>query len=92
MADSLLSLEPLLKALADANRLKIVCLLAKQEHCVCELVESLDLAQNLISHHLGVLKKNDLVECRREGTNMYYALNAKTAQRMESVLKHVLKK
>lgn len=67
----------MLKALADQNRLKIVELLSDKPLCVCEIEESLDLPQNLISHHLSVLKEVRIVENCKCGKNNYYSLNKK---------------
>jgi ArsR family transcriptional regulator len=47
-------------------------------HCNCELGEALDLAPNLISHHLSVLRKAGLVEVERDAFDarwIYYSLN-----------------
>ena len=38
------------KALCDQQRVNIVSLLLEREHCVCELVEKLDLSQSTVSH------------------------------------------
>jgi len=45
-----------LKIIADANRLHILCLLKDGERCVCDILKSLSLPQNLVSHHLKVLR------------------------------------
>ncbi|MCC7265625.1 MAG: winged helix-turn-helix transcriptional regulator [Candidatus Latescibacteria bacterium] len=62
------------QACADATRLRILFLLRTRELCVCELVEVLQMPQGKISRHLGVLKQAGLVQSRREGTWIYYAL------------------
>lgn len=62
------------KACADETRLRVLLLLAERELCVCELVEVLDMPQGKISRHLAVLKHAGLVQSRREGTWIYYAL------------------
>jgi ArsR family transcriptional regulator len=61
-------------ALSDETRLQILELLRRGEHCVCELTETLDLRQSLLSFHLRTLKQAGLVADRREGRWMYYAL------------------
>jgi len=66
-----------LKAVSEENRLKILCILKKQEMCVCEIWEYLKLPQNLTSHHLGVLKDAGLISSRREGLKIFYKLNPK---------------
>ncbi len=59
------------KALADANRLKIVGLLARQEYSVEELAALLNLKAPTISHHLSKLAEAGLVSARAEG---YYSI------------------
>lgn len=63
-----------LKALADENRLRILMLLRERELCVFELMGVLELSQSLVSSHLGVLRAAGLVQARREGKRMRYAL------------------
>lgn len=67
----------MLKALADENRLRIVKLLSAGSLCVCEIEKDLKLSQNLVSHHLSVLKEAGIVEDCRCGKNKYYSLNKK---------------
>jgi ArsR family transcriptional regulator len=67
-----------LKALAEPKRLLILHLLMEGVHCNCELGEALDMAPNLISHHLSVLRKAGLVEVERDAFDarwIYYSLN-----------------
>lgn len=68
-------LSRLLKNIGEENRLKIICLLAKGERCVCEIMEALGLPHNLISHHLKVLKKMKIISFRKEGKFRLYKLN-----------------
>ena len=65
----------LLKALANEQRLLIVCLLASGEHSVTELNDRLDLSQSALSQHLAVLRAHQVISERREGRNVYYHLN-----------------
>ena len=64
-----------LKFLSDKNRLRLLLMLTQAERCVCDLYDELDLAQNLVSYHLGKLKKAGLVKSRREGTWIYYSID-----------------
>jgi ArsR family transcriptional regulator, arsenate/arsenite/antimonite-responsive transcriptional repressor len=67
-----------LKILADPRRLRIFNLLMEGVQCNCELGDTLDLAPNLISHHLGVLRKAGLVDMERDSSDarwVYYSVN-----------------
>jgi ArsR family transcriptional regulator len=62
-------------ALSDPLRLKVVDLLRENELCVCDLCETLDVAQSKLSFHLKALKDANLVRSRQEGRWIYYSLN-----------------
>ncbi|MGB8215171.1 MAG: metalloregulator ArsR/SmtB family transcription factor [Anaerolineales bacterium] len=64
-----------LKALADANRLKIVGLLAQRDYSVEELAALLNLKPPTISHHLSKLADAGLVTARAEGYYSIYRLD-----------------
>ena len=64
-----------LKFLSDRNRLRIVTTLAREETCVCDLIDELDLSQPLVSYHLAKLRKAGLVRARREARWIYYSLD-----------------
>lgn len=64
-----------LKALAEPARWRIVERLSAEELCVCHLVEDLELAQPLVSHHLKVLREAGLVESERFKQWVYYRLS-----------------
>ncbi len=67
-----------LRALADANRLRILDLLVQGDSCNCELNERLGLPPNLLSHHLRALRQAGLVRSRRDaidGRWIYYVVN-----------------
>jgi ArsR family transcriptional regulator len=67
-----------LKVLGEPNRLRIVALLREGVQCNCELGEALNMAPNLISHHLRILREVGLVEVERDAVDarwIYYSLN-----------------
>ena len=67
-----------LKVLAEPKRLLIVHLLMEGVRCNCELGDHLDMAPNLISHHLSVLRKAGLVDVERDVLDarwVYYSIN-----------------
>jgi len=63
-----------LRVVADERRLRILGALMRKELCVCELVDSLLLAQYDVSRHLTRLKQVGLVAGRREGLWAYYSI------------------
>lgn len=70
------------KALADANRLKIVGLLAHKPHSVEELAANLGVSSATISHHLQRLQQANLVEARVQQYYNMYSLRQDTWQHM----------
>lgn len=66
------------KALSDETRLRIYLLLLQSELCVCELVNILNMEQSRISHSIRILKEAELIDNRREGKWMVYAVNPET--------------
>lgn len=70
-------LSNILKLVSDESRLKLLCMLTKSEHCVCELMEQVSLSQSLISHHLSDLKEAGLVVYQKRGLRVYYSLTKK---------------
>jgi len=69
------------KALADANRLKIVGLLAQQPYSVEQLAAILHLRPSTVSHHLSKLAEVDLVSARAESYYNVYQLEEETLQK-----------
>jgi len=66
---------PLLKALADPVRLRLMSLVASHpggEACVCDLTDPFDLSQPTISHHLKVLHESGLLDREKRGVWVYY--------------------
>lgn len=68
-------LAELFKTLGDPTRVRIMDALAKNEFCVCDLAELLELSQSATSHQLRVLRSSHLVKYRREGKMVYYSLD-----------------
>ncbi len=64
----------LLKALANPQRLRILCLLHDAELSVGELNQHVELSQSALSQHLAVLRAKALVQTRRDAQTVYYTL------------------
>lgn len=74
-ADQAEQVAPLLKALADPVRLRLMSLIASHaggEACVCDLNDAFDLSQPTISHHLKVLHDAGLIDRDKRGVWVYY--------------------
>jgi ArsR family transcriptional regulator, arsenate/arsenite/antimonite-responsive transcriptional repressor len=76
-SDQVSKLSTLLRLVSDESRLKLLCILRKGRHCVCELMEHVDLSQSLISHHLRDLKDTGIVVDDKKGLRVYYSLTEK---------------
>jgi DNA-binding transcriptional ArsR family regulator len=63
------------KALSDPTRVRMVSLLADAELCVCDLAAALGMTQSAVSHQLRTLRDLRLVRWRREGRQIFYALD-----------------
>ena len=68
--------ETILRALADGTRLRLInLLLSREELCVCELTEALQIVQPKVSRHLAILRDAGLVLDRREGLWVHYRIH-----------------
>ena len=75
-----------LKALANENRLIILCCLAEGEKNVGELETMLGIRQPSLSQQLARLRSDGLVETRRDSKQIYYRLASEEAQQMIGLL------
>src|SRR6476660_10640831 len=76
-ADEAGRIAPLLKALADPVRLRLLSLVASyadQEACVCDLNDAFELSQPTISHHLKVLHEVGMLDRTKRGVWVYYSV------------------
>ena len=64
----------LFKGFADSTRVHILALLSRQELCVTDIAQTVDVSQSAISHQLRILKQMRLVKFRREGKSVLYSL------------------
>ncbi|WP_136067634.1 ArsR/SmtB family transcription factor [Modicisalibacter radicis] len=84
--DAILSSTNLLKAVANENRLRILCLLDNGELSVSELNTRLSLSQSALSQHLAILRRIGLVSTRRASQTIYYSLQGNEARQLIDTL------
>jgi len=72
------------KAMAHPVRIRLLELLRDGERSVSELIDALGLEGSHVSQQLGVLRRANLVQSRKEGTSVFYSL---ADRRIATVLK-----
>ncbi|WP_232524809.1 ArsR/SmtB family transcription factor [Nocardioides mangrovicus] len=88
-ADQSERIAPLLKALADPVRLRLLSLVAshaEREACVCDLNDAFDLSQPTISHHLKVLHEAGLLDRSKRGTWVYYSVRTEALADLSALI------
>ena len=76
----------LLKALANPDRLLLLCQLTQGEHCVSKMEALVGVLQPTLSQQLGVLRQEGLVTTRREGKQIFYSIASQDALAVMQVL------
>lgn len=76
----------LLKALANQDRLLLLCQMTQGEYCVSELEELTGVKQPTLSQQLTVLRAEEMVSTRREGKQIYYSIASEEALAVMQVL------
>ncbi len=86
MAESASRASNLMKTLGHKDRLMILCHLADGEKSVGEIADLLEIPQSPLSQHLSRMRKEELVDTRREAQTIYYSLKSGEASRIVEVL------
>jgi ArsR family transcriptional regulator len=87
-AEQAAGVAPMLKAVADPARLRLLSLVLSHEGgeaCVCDLLPYFDLSQPTISHHLKVLHDAGLLHREKRGTWVYYIARPEAMQALGSL-------
>jgi ArsR family transcriptional regulator, arsenate/arsenite/antimonite-responsive transcriptional repressor len=90
-ADNIGKAYSFLRAVADPNRLKILCVLRSGSKCVCNIVPAVGISDKLASHHLKQLKMVGLLIEKREGNFIRYSLNRKAIREYKKIFNQVIK-
>jgi ArsR family transcriptional regulator len=88
-AETAEQIAPMLKAIADPVRLRLLSLVAShadREACVCDLGDAFDLSQPTISHHLKVLFEAGLLDRSKRGTWVYYQVKPDVLANLATLL------
>ena len=86
MAQSATRASALMKTLGHKDRLMILCHLAAGEKSVGQIADLLEIPQSPLSQHLSRMRKEGLVDTRREAQTIFYSLKSGEASRIVEVL------
>ena len=86
MAQSATRASALMKTLGHKDRLMILCHLAAGEKSVGQIADLLEIPQSPLSQHLSRMRKEGLVDTRREAQTIFYSLKSGESSRIVEVL------
>ncbi len=72
--DKISKLNNFFQTIGDTSRLRIIQFIGNEKRAVSEIVKATNLSQPLVSHHLRILKKSDILETERKGPFVFYKL------------------
>jgi len=79
-----------MKQLGDPTRLRIFWILCHCEECVTDIAAMMEMSSPAVSHHLRLLKDNNLITSRRDGKEMYYtASKSELAQELHHTIEKI---
>ena len=84
-----------LKVISEPKRIMLLERIISGVHCNCELGDELQMAPNLISHHLSVLRSAGLIDSERDpvdGRWIYYSVNLQALEQLKTVLNNFFDK
>lgn len=80
---------PIMKALVDETRLKIIDMLSCGTLCACEILDHVKISQSTLSYHMKILTDCTLVNYERDGSWMRYSLNKDKVDELISFLNNI---
>lgn len=78
-----------MQGFASPHRLMILCQLADGEKSVSQLIDATGIAQTSMSQHLSKLKKEGLIDYRREHRTLYYKIVQKDVMAIITILYNI---
>ena len=79
----------LLKTIGNPNRLMILCTLVQGESAVSELNERITMSQSNLSQHLSILRREGLVQTRRDAQTIFYSLQSDEVRSLMECLNEI---
>ena len=77
----------LFSQLGDGTRLKILWILCHSKECVSDIAAAIGMSRAVVSHHLQLLRKGNLVKAERVGQEIHYSLgDNKEAKLLHSMI------
>lgn len=89
LVDNINDASNMLKAMANARRLMVLCMLHDGEKSVGELERLVGLSQSALSQHLARLRRDGIVRTRREAQTIYYSIDRQSAQPLINCLQEL---
>jgi ArsR family transcriptional regulator len=80
------------RAFCDENRVRVLELLCNGEQCACVLLDSLNISQPTLSHHMKILCESGIIKSRREGKWNYYSIDAEGCEYAGKLLNRIIKR
>lgn len=81
---------PMLKALTDETRLKIIDMLSCGQMCACEILKRFNITQPTLSYHMKILTNSGMVIGKRDGAWIHYSLNDDRNNELRSFLDNLM--
>nr|ALL53586.1 arsR, ArsR family transcriptional regulator [uncultured firmicutes bacterium contig_61] len=80
---------PVMKAMSDETRLKIIDMLSCGEMCACEILKELSISQSTLSYHMKILTQSGLVNAVRDGAWVRYTLNNEKIDELKMFFEYI---
>ena len=78
-----------IKAMSHPLRLKILCVLGKDEFSVQDIVDLVGTSQSNISQHLGILKDKGILVARKDANKVFYSVGDEKTLKLLNMMREV---